>query len=315
MDTSLRTTGLIKSDSVKLVSLAKPTVQNLSDFKISVDNALTIKWAEYPDKNKLDTASSVKDISLKNASGEVVIAATGTCLFDYTKLYGPIRYMADVTVGGKTEHVVSKDNKYDMTLHASPGDKVKVEGYYAYENGSFTSNKLSDEATITETITIPSKGSSYSTVESFANRYSFVTLKTEATDNTSLINTFKVVDQNNTELTPGQSITVSNSSFKVTIIYYVEKEHTLSLIPTVSGDGKTMTIAVQSDSPLTSWTVSTSDSGLSFSDLGLAPLTISIVGTPSVTSFSVTAKTQYKEATMTVYVINNEDSYTLSTTN
>jgi penicillin-binding protein 1A len=313
MDESLRTSGMIKSDSVKLVSLATPTISDIKDFDIDVDSALTIKWAEYPDKNKLDTATSVKDISLKNSAGDVIIAATGTCLFDYTKLYGPIRYMADVTVNGTTEHVVSKDNKFDMTLRASPGDKVKVEGYYAFEHGSFTSNKLSDEATITATITIPSNAS-YSEMEAWAGRYDFVTFKTETTEDVSLLNRrYRVFDQNGNELSPGQSINVNNSAFRITVTYYVEKEHTLSLVPTSSGDGKTMTISIQADTPLTRWSVSTADPGLQFSNMESTPLTITVVGAPSVTSFSVTAYTQYKEATMTVYVRNNDGNYYLST--
>ena len=50
MDESLRTTGMIKSDSVKLVSLATPKISDIKDFDIDVDSALTIKWAEYPDQ-------------------------------------------------------------------------------------------------------------------------------------------------------------------------------------------------------------------------------------------------------------------------
>ena len=221
--------------------------------------------------------------------------------------------MADVTVNGTTEHVVSKENKYDMTLHASPGDKVKVEGYYAFEHGSFTSNKLSDEATITATITIPSNAS-YSEMEAWAGRYDFVTFKTETTDDVSLLNRrYRVFDQNGNELSPGQSINVNNSAFRITVTYYVEREHTLSLVPTSSGDGKNMTIAVQSDTPFTYWDISTSDPGISFSSDESAPLFISIVGAPSVTSFSVTAHTEYKAATMTIYVRNNDGNYYLST--
>ena len=308
MDTSLRTTGLIKSDSVKLVSLATPKIENLSDFDIKVDSALTIKWAEYPDKNKLDTASSVKDISLRNSSGEVIIAATGTCLFDYTKLYGPIRYTADVTINGNTEHITSKENKYDMNLHASPGDKVKVEGYYAFENGSFASNKISKEATITATIQIPSSNASQSDVENWASRYDFVTYKTEMTNDPALLNRrFKAVDQSGNELSAGQSITVNNSSFKVTITYYVERDHTLSIVTNSSNNGKTLNLTAQYDeySDFNDCDYNSID-GLSFTENG-SQLSISVNGTPTATSFVVKASTNYKSSNITIYIHTAED--------
>ncbi len=314
MDESLRTTGLIKSDSVKLVSLATPTISNLDDLDIQVDSALTIEWSEYPDKNKLDTASSVKDISLRNSSGEVIIAATGTCLFDYTKLYGPIRYMADVTVNGKTEHVVSEDNKYDMNLSASPGDRVKVEGYYAFENGSFTSNKISEEGTITESIEIPSNASA-DQMESWANRYNFVNYKDpEYTNDPNLLaKKYKVTDQNGAELQPGQRITVSDPSFRIDVVYYLERDHTIEIVPTSSNGGKTLNLTAKIDdySTFDSWTTSNGGSldgyeGLSISQNG-PTLTITVDGTPAVTSLALKASSDYKSANITVYINTSED--------
>ncbi|MBR4422279.1 MAG: transglycosylase domain-containing protein, partial [Erysipelotrichaceae bacterium] len=126
MDPSLRTTGLIKSDSVKLVTLPAPTIENMSDnYKVSLgeNGDITIEWPEYPDESKLEEAGDVKDISLKNAAGDVIVAATGTSLFDYTKLYGPIRYMADITISGSqayNEHIKSKDKKIGKKLNLNP---------------------------------------------------------------------------------------------------------------------------------------------------------------------------------------------------
>ena len=305
MDESLRTTGMIKSDSVKLVSLATPKVEELKDFSMD-DNAITIKWTEYPDKNKLDTAASVKDISLRNSSGEVIIAASGTCLFDYTKLYGPIRYMADVTVNGETTHIVSKENKYDMSIHASPGDKVKVEGYYAYESGAFTSNKISKEKTITATISVTTD-TSLSGLQNWANRYDFISFTTETTNDYSKVNTYRIVDQNGNSLSPGQSVTVSDPNYRISVTYYVEKEHSLDLVPTKSSDGKTLNItaSMDADSTFDEWKYSEIE-GLSFSENGNT-LSITVNGIESSTSFTVTAYSAYgdgqgKEASMTVYV-------------
>ena len=313
MDESLRTTGMIKSDSVKLVSLATPKVEELKDFSMD-DNAITIKWTEYPDKNKLDTAASVKDISLRNSSGEVIIAASGTCLFDYTKLYGPIRYMADVTVNGETTHIVSKENKYDMSIHASPGDKVKVEGYYAYESGAFTSNKISKEKTITATITIP-RNADMSYLQNWANQYDFVSFKTETTNDPNLVGTYTIVDQNNNKLTPEQSITINNSGFRIYITYYVQKEHSLEIIPsTTSGGGINLSAILDDDNQFEEWTWDIGDeSGISFGDPKSTSISISVSGTPTVNSFVVYASSTYVDQRITVYVISDgEGNYKLS---
>ena len=314
MDESLRTTGLIKSDSVKLVSLATPKVADLASFDINVDSALTMHWAEYPDKSKLETAAGTKDISLRNSAGEVIIAATGTCLFDYTKLYGPIKYMADVTINGNTEHIKSDDDKYDMVLHANPGDKVKVEGYYAFENGSFTSNKISKEATITAMITVPT-GASQSDMESWANRYDFVSFKTEATSDPNLLaKRYRVVDQNNTELQQGASINVDNSAFRLTVTYYVEKEHTLTIVPTTSGDGRSLKLVPQydPDSQFSSWDLTTVTSAVTTSVAGDNSLTISLASEPFITQFIVTANTNNKSANITIYVNQTETGFTIT---
>lgn len=313
MDPALRTTGMIKSDSVKLVSLATPKIEELKDFSISVDSALTIKWAEYPDENKLDTASSIKDISLRSSSGEVIVAASGTCLFDYTKLYGPIRYMADVSINGNTQHIVSKENKTDVTIHASPGDKVKVEGYYAFENGSFTSNKISKEETVTATIKIPSNVSQ-ADLQNWANRYDFVTFKTEMTNEPGLLNKkYVVVDQNNNEMKQGQEITVNNSSFNLTAIYYLEREHSLNIISTTSSDGKTLNLTAQYDeySNFKNWNFN-EVAGVSFSESG-SQLSISVGDIQSNLSFFVTANTDYKSANVTVFInVDEEGKITIS---
>ncbi len=312
MDESLRTTGLIKSDSVKLVSLATPKIKDLSEFKIEVDSALTMKWSEYPDKNSLDTAAGTKDISLRNSAGEVVVAATGTCLFDYTKLYGPIRYMADVTINGNTEHIVSKENKYDMVLHANPGDKIKVEGYYAFEHGSFTSNKISKEATVTATITIP-KNASQAEMESWCSRYEFVTFKTETTSDPALLNKkYKVVDQTGSELSQGQSINVENSGFRLTVTYYVERDHILNLVTSSLDGGKSIRISANSEGDPITWSYGGMPGFISASDEGMS-IIFSVTGQPDDDyEFVVTCESDYKTAQITIYVNYDEASGTVT---
>jgi len=271
-----------------------------------------MKWSEYPDKNSLDTAAGTKDISLRNSAGEVVVAATGTCLFDYTKLYGPIRYMADVTINGNTEHIVSKENKYDMVLHANPGDKIKVEGYYAFEHGSFTSNKISKEATVTATITIP-KNASQAEMETWCNRYDFVTFKTETTSDPALLNKkYKVVDQTGSELSQGQSINVENSGFRLTVTYYVERDHILNLVTSSLDGGKSIRISANSEGDPITWYYGGMPGFISASDEGMS-IIFSVTGQPDDDyEFVVTCESDYKTAQITIYVNYDEASGTVT---
>lgn len=225
MDSSLRTTGLIKSDSVRLKQLAQPTIEDMdaSGFQISFDSSrgsLRIDWPKYPDENKLEEAEDVKDISLKSGK-EVIVAAAGKCLFDYTKLYGPVRYQADVYVNGNlVEHVSVKEDSTGVEVDFEPGDKIKVEGYYGYEKGSFTSNKVSREESSELRITFPDKDSSFDKVENWCSKYSFCKLETTE----STIQTGFTIRDSERSYNPGESITITDQGWSCLITYYVDTE-------------------------------------------------------------------------------------------
>ena len=177
MDESLKTTGMIKSDSVKLVSISDPKIENLSSFDASFDSAsgtLSMKWAKYPNESDTIEDTGVKDISLKNSAGEVIVAATGKNLFSYTKLFGPVKYMADITISGShsdSKHVDTSDNDAKVSLGVSPGDEVKVTGYYSYETGKNKSNTIDKKFSTEIKISFPSNASR-SQLENLANSYS-----------------------------------------------------------------------------------------------------------------------------------------------
>ena len=272
MDESLRTTGLIKSDSVKLVSLAQPSIENMSsDFKVELDGnngSLKITWPEYPDKSKLEESSDVKDISLRSSSGEVILAASGKCLFDFTKLYGPIKYMADITVSGNhssNDHVAVSENSYGTILNVSPGDKVHVDVYYGFEKGNITSNKGSFDQTAESRITFPAVGSSLESVQNWANNYGFVNVVTEK--DSSKAGSFTIRGSNNSVYDPGSTITMNNTGLTITITYYQEQDHTLSLATSYNENQDTVyiTASYDSDSSFGNWSYDTLPSGISAS--------------------------------------------------
>ena len=250
MDESLRTTGLIKSDAVKLVSLPEATIENLSSgYKVELGDHgdLTINWPRYPDETKLVAASDRKDISLRNSNGDVIIAAEGTCLFDYTKLYGPIKYMADITITGnesRTQHIAVGENKHSMILDLYPGDKVKVELYYGYEKGSVISNKAKVEKSVTLSFTVPDANSSYETVEAWASQYSFIEFKSEPVASG---NYFEVFDSNGNKISYGTTIDATDPDVTYTCTYYYSVDHSLEINPRYASDETKDTLYLRAD--------------------------------------------------------------------
>ena len=236
LDESLITSGLIKSDSVKLVNLTAPVISaKPSNCQMSVTaqdttNAiLSLDWTKYPDEKALQEVSDTKDTSLKTSSGEVIVPSTGKVLFDYSWIYGPIRYMADITVesaNGTINRYSASSNDEKSTVAIGDirdGAKIKADFYYQYEKSSITSEKetvsLNQEVS-NRNITIPSVGSSLSTVQDWCNKNNVeLIIKEEDTSHTAGI--FSVYDSSSKEYTPGQSYEIKLTT-KLTCTYYQE---------------------------------------------------------------------------------------------
>ena len=293
MDPSLRTTGQIKSDSVKLVSLAAPTVANLDKFSVELDGyKLKIKWSEYPDKSKLEESSGVKDISLKNADGSVIVAASGTNLFDYSKLYGPIKYVADITVEGRNEkkdRVSISQNEYSATLNLSPGDKVTVEGYYAYDKGSFTSNKEKKSIIATDTLTFPKANASKETVKKWCDNYDYVKFETKTDDERA--GTFTIVDSDGKRYDAEATVKVE-SNITFTITYYEEGDHWCKIKVASSDSSIVLSAGTDDSNSLDHWDYPKEEdlpSGISITLQDNGQLRISLGQDAEECSFTVTA--------------------------
>ena len=309
MDETLKTTGMIKSDAVKLVSLSDPKIADLSSFDASLDSSsgtITMKWASYPNENDTQEDTGVKDISLRNSSGDVIIAATGKSLFSYSKLYGPIRYMADINVSGShsdSKHIQSDDNSDSTTIYVSPGDKVTVSGYYAYENGKSKSNAINKEFSAKMEIRFPAKGASLEAVQNFVNRYDFITMVTEETENKQLLDDkISIKDSNGATVDPG-TILVLEQSKNYIITYYVEKTYTLHLSKSVSGSNIILRASYDKPNGAVSWDYPTID-GLIFT-----PDNTGMVYTVSYTGLYPEAD---KEITVTVSADGLEKSDTIT---
>nr|MCR5097305.1 hypothetical protein [Erysipelotrichaceae bacterium] len=286
-------------------------VDNMSsDIRVSLEGSsgyLSLKWPTYPDESKLTEASNVKDISLKNSNGEVIVAASGTSLFSFSKLYGPIKYMADISVSGSHNdnvHISSDNNEASANLNVSPGDKVHVEMYYAYENGDFKSNKVSSDETVSSTFTLPAYGSSQGTVQDWCSRFGFVDFRTEITTDPGKANTFTITDSSGISYSPGSTVTLSNSSQRISIVYYTEAEATIEIRDSYTEDNKKLTLVATPDggSTFSYWDYPTDISGISIEPSGNS-IKISVDGnaTPS-SQFTVTANSSRTSKTVTIYV-------------
>ena len=116
------------------------------------------------------------------------------------------------------------------------------------------------------------------------------------------MNTYRIVDKDGNSLAPGQSITINDPSYTISITYYVEKEHSLEIVTTTSNDGKTINLSanMDADSKFVSWNYDKND-GLEYNE-SESTLSISTTESSTATSFVVEAESDYRTTSITVYV-------------
>lgn len=149
MDQSLITTGYIKSDYASLQAAPAMEVKELASFdaKQNEDNSITLSWAPYPDADALNVvgAEGTLDISLRDADGNVIVSAYGNKLFDWSWVYGPIRYKARISQNGAQvgDIVLSETEENSVTLeNLAPDTDTEACGFYGYEKSDSESNEV-----------------------------------------------------------------------------------------------------------------------------------------------------------------------------
>lgn len=148
MDPNLITSGYIAKKYANLVPIETHQVENLKTFnaKIDKDGTSTFEWAAYPKPEALILAPSDIDISLRDSSGNIIKEVYGKRLFDYSWLFGPIKYKAKVYVNNQeVKTIISNSEKLQEKIEIYPGNKMKVCGYYGYEKKEINSNVLCQE--------------------------------------------------------------------------------------------------------------------------------------------------------------------------
>ena len=147
MDWSYITSGMIKSEYANLVSPeSADSVASLTDFaaEYTFDGKIHVWWPTYPEPEKLQTAEDTMDISLYDGAGNCLVSAWGKRLFDYSWIFGPIRYKVRISQNGLTiaEKSVDYEEQYFDDLELLPGTETEACGFYAYENGGGSSNEM-----------------------------------------------------------------------------------------------------------------------------------------------------------------------------
>lgn len=149
MDPAYITTGLIKKEFNKLVEPETANVDQISAFNASAnpDGTLNLSWGPYPNPEQLQVASDTMDLSLTTP---IYVEAWGKRIFDYTWIFGPIRYKARISEGSNViKEVVSETETYSEKLQLSGGQhNLNVCGYYAYDWLGTPSNEICTTVTV-----------------------------------------------------------------------------------------------------------------------------------------------------------------------
>ncbi len=142
MNSQYVTKGEIKTEYAKLAQpQSAGDIYSLDSFDASVSDdgsVVTFNFAEYPDSSKLSVASSTKDISSS------AVQAYGRRMFDYSWVFGAIKYRAEVTIDGQSMGTFdSSDSTFTQDFsNVDPGANIQACGYYAYEYMGGQSNSI-----------------------------------------------------------------------------------------------------------------------------------------------------------------------------
>ena len=202
---------------------------------------LEITWPKYPDESALTVASEDLDISLRRNDGSAIIEATGKRLFDYTWIYGPIQYKAEIKANGNSQTVTSdkETNSFDIT--ANPGDTVTVCAYYGYEKLNVSSTQKCIDVKIEDkdvSLQIPST----TNADDIKNYLISMGVKEDNIDiknETGTTESVSITDSNGKSYSQGVGVSVKQSylaTTKFTIKVVTKAETPIAL--TKSADGK-----------------------------------------------------------------------------
>ncbi len=168
------TTGLIKSEYASLGEpQGKTALDTLSSFSAkTTDKTIEMQWSSYPHADQLKVAPNTKDISLRDGNGTVLASASGKRLFDYSWVWGAVKYKARIMQNGKTiKEIESGENTASISLKELEADtETQICGFYGYDKSKDVSNEVCTTVTTPRRAVIaPDKNASINDVQDWAN--------------------------------------------------------------------------------------------------------------------------------------------------
>ena len=265
MDSQYITTGYIKKEYATLVD---PQTANISSMDtnptISYDGTkLKITWPKYPDESALKEAEDTMDISLTRSDGSVIIGASGKRLFDYSWVYGPVRYKAEIKVNGTSTGTVSsetEENSFDVT--ATAGDKITACAYYGYEKLNISSSQKCVDVTVEDRdviMTIPNTTDT-SEIKAYLENLG---AKVDVIEKTGDSESLTISDSNGKSYSIGISELIKQSALsKLTFTITKTSKATVKIALTTSDQGGSI-IRVSANKDVANWTYVDNDGACS----------------------------------------------------
>ena len=265
MDEQYITTGYIKKEYATLVD---PQTANISSMDtnptISYDGTkLKITWPKYPDESALKEAEDTMDISLTRSDGSVIIGASGKRLFDYSWVYGPVRYKAEIKVNGTSTGTVSsetEENSFDVT--ATAGDKITACAYYGYEKLNISSSQKCVDVTVEDRdviMTIPNTTDT-SEIKAYLENLG---AKVDVIEKTGDSESLTISDSNGKSYSVGISELIKQSALsKLTFTITKTSKATVKIALTTSDQGGSI-IRVSANKDVANWTYVDNDGACS----------------------------------------------------
>ena len=138
-------TGWFKKENTPSGSASGAALNNLESFTATYTNGkISVQFAEYDPKSMTETGTPTKQY--KTADGKTY---TLPYLGDITQIYGKVVYVAEVVDGSGTVVHTEKFSTNLATLNYTPkAGNYTINGYYSFENGGSTSNKVAQTITV-----------------------------------------------------------------------------------------------------------------------------------------------------------------------
>lgn len=224
---SRKVTGWFKKDNMPSGSASAASLNSLNTFTAKLNNnKIHVEFTKYnPESMTTDSAEPTKTYNIGGKS------YTLRYLGSLSQIYGKVVYIAEVVdSNGKVVHTEKlSTNSADLNYKPS-GGTYTINGYYAYENGSATSNKISQKITVEDTSNTDDHHSeaNYSQISLSANE---LVLQVNVPEGSTI-----TISVNGTNQTINQSAPVTISGLTANTEYEVNFTETTS-------NGKTLHLA------------------------------------------------------------------------